>query len=508
MQLFNLAPTNIDPTRLAGSARGRDAAKADAGFDQALEQSRQRLKRETPPVTRQASTSASSRRDSVKAVSARNEVHGGEKSAPRAGDEAIGSTVDEQIAASDESTRPEAEPSHVSEAAPEATEGVTADVEDDLARDTAEGDDALARLRTSLRQWLEQPPTNGDEMTDDASLEVAESLAGVLTQIASSDELQNLVMNAGGAGEELARMVQQLAMQGGRSSQMADPLAALMAMTPGAGKPMGQAAERFEGMDLPSMLPAGEGDPSSGKGLRFGQLFAQVMPALSSVLSGGGQSSSQGGELQALLSQLVTATSTSQGGQSTPGSELLTALMQSGPQANQSNAQAQGGALMQAAPGQSAGEGEVQATNASRLARAMQGAVNQGGGTMTLRMTPPEMGTVRIQLQVQGGTVNAALHAESEGARTLLSQQLSQLRQSLESQGLHVERLSVQSMNGNTSASGSQQGQSDATPNDGRSRDEYRGSGQPQDDQREHDDEARPSEPAAFEQVLDDVAEQ
>jgi len=96
------------------------------------------------------------------------------------------------------------------------------------------------------------------------------------------------------------------------------------------------------------------------------------------------------------------------------------------------------------------------------------------------------MGTVRIQMQISGTNVSASFHTESASAQTLLTAQLSQLRTSLETQGMNVERLSVQPMastasSQNTSQSGSdsqqnQQGQAqNGQPNDGRSRGQYDG---------------------------------
>ncbi|MEM7626408.1 MAG: flagellar hook-length control protein FliK [Planctomycetota bacterium] len=119
-------------------------------------------------------------------------------------------------------------------------------------------------------------------------------------------------------------------------------------------------------------------------------------------------------------------------------------------------------------------ESNHDALNAARLSRGLNAAVNQQGGNITLRLTPPEMGTVRIQLNMQGGNISAQFHAETESARTLLSQQLGQLRTSLESQGLNVERLGVQAMNNSANSSSLQQQQNGQSQNqaeaDGRSR--------------------------------------
>ena len=154
-------------------------------------------------------------------------------------------------------------------------------------------------------------------------------------------------------------------------------------------------------------------------------------------------------------------------------------------------AQAQGsGGHWSQAPGQ------LSDLNATRLARGLQNAVQQGGGAVTLRLTPPEMGTVRIELELHGARVNAQFHAQTDSARQMLTQQLSQLRQALESQGLTVERLGAQTMLSSTSQANSQQTQqqgqqgsasyseAEASPNEGRSRGEYgKQGGDPQGDE-------------------------
>ncbi|MEM9109611.1 MAG: flagellar hook-length control protein FliK [Planctomycetota bacterium] len=122
--------------------------------------------------------------------------------------------------------------------------------------------------------------------------------------------------------------------------------------------------------------------------------------------------------------------------------------------------------------------------NTARLTRGLANAVQQRGGAVTLRLTPPEMGTVRIQMQITGTNVSASFHAESSSAQTLLTTQLAQLRSALESKGMSVDRLSVQPMaataasqNTNQSQNQSdtqQQGQSQQqSANDGRSRGQY-----------------------------------
>lgn len=132
-------------------------------------------------------------------------------------------------------------------------------------------------------------------------------------------------------------------------------------------------------------------------------------------------------------------------------------------------------------------QGDSDAVNTARITRGLANAVQQNGGAVTLRLTPPEMGTVRIQMQITGASVSASFHAESASAQTLLTQQLAQLRTSLESQGMNVDRLSVQPLASTASSQNTQQGGNDGQPgqdqaqqqsaNDGRSRGQYRGDG-------------------------------
>jgi flagellar hook-length control protein FliK len=133
---------------------------------------------------------------------------------------------------------------------------------------------------------------------------------------------------------------------------------------------------------------------------------------------------------------------------------------------------------------------DADAVNTARLSRGLANAVQQRGGAVTLRLTPPEMGTVRIQMQITGTNVSASFHAESASAQTLLSQQLGQLRTALETQGMNVDKLSVQplasasqtssanqSQNNNPNDNAQQQNQAqNQSANDGRSRGQYSGS--------------------------------
>ena len=77
--------------------------------------------------------------------------------------------------------------------------------------------------------------------------------------------------------------------------------------------------------------------------------------------------------------------------------------------------------------------------------RGAQGVINQNGGSVTLRLHPPEMGVVRIEMSVENNTVRAQFQAESESVRNLLTHRIASLQRTLESQGMNVDRITITS---------------------------------------------------------------
>lgn len=80
---------------------------------------------------------------------------------------------------------------------------------------------------------------------------------------------------------------------------------------------------------------------------------------------------------------------------------------------------------------------------AQLAAKGVEVLANQRGGAITMRLEPPALGQLRIQMQVSQGAVVADFTAATPEARVLLEMNLGMLRERLESQGLSVERLTV-----------------------------------------------------------------
>jgi len=71
--------------------------------------------------------------------------------------------------------------------------------------------------------------------------------------------------------------------------------------------------------------------------------------------------------------------------------------------------------------------------------------LNNGGKQLTLQLTPENLGKLSIVLQVNGKEVSASIRAESPEAAKIINENIDIIKNSLENQGLKVEKLDVQS---------------------------------------------------------------
>lgn len=77
------------------------------------------------------------------------------------------------------------------------------------------------------------------------------------------------------------------------------------------------------------------------------------------------------------------------------------------------------------------------------VSRGLSAAMQQRGGSLTMRLAPESLGAMRIQMDLQPGVVTVNLEVVSPEAHRLLSQSIESLRASLEAKGLAVEKLGV-----------------------------------------------------------------
>jgi flagellar hook-length control protein FliK len=80
-----------------------------------------------------------------------------------------------------------------------------------------------------------------------------------------------------------------------------------------------------------------------------------------------------------------------------------------------------------------------------RVARAFV-AAQERDSEVRLRLSPPELGSLLLEVHVQDGVLIAQLQTETEAARTAIVDNLAVLRDRLNEQGLRIERFEVDLM--------------------------------------------------------------
>jgi hypothetical protein len=132
---------------------------------------------------------------------------------------------------------------------------------------------------------------------------------------------------------------------------------------------------------------------------------------------------------------------------------------------------------------------------AGRILRGLATMLNTRGGTMTMRLEPPELGQLRVQMTLARGVVSAHFFPANHQAQLLLEQNIVALRLGLEQRGLLVERLIVQptpppsvvapsAMNESSPERSSNEQRHDAGGGESRGRDEHRPHGGRSEDRR------------------------
>jgi len=89
-------------------------------------------------------------------------------------------------------------------------------------------------------------------------------------------------------------------------------------------------------------------------------------------------------------------------------------------------------------------DAQFAAENHPRIISGIRGELIPGGGTMHIRLDPPELGALQVTVHMEDGVMSAMFQTSTDDATRLLSHSLSQLKHVLETQGVSVEKLHVQ----------------------------------------------------------------
>ncbi|MEL6497481.1 MAG: flagellar hook-length control protein FliK [Planctomycetota bacterium] len=80
---------------------------------------------------------------------------------------------------------------------------------------------------------------------------------------------------------------------------------------------------------------------------------------------------------------------------------------------------------------------------AAQVQRGLAQVLRQGGGSVTLKLTPNDLGVVTVALRLQQGRMTGTIDTQTAAARDLLKADIDALKASLEQRGVTVDRLDV-----------------------------------------------------------------
>ena len=81
--------------------------------------------------------------------------------------------------------------------------------------------------------------------------------------------------------------------------------------------------------------------------------------------------------------------------------------------------------------------------NLEQILRLIRSRIGKDRSVATLHLDPPELGKIKVQMDLRHELLSLRIDAETEAARRLLSDQLDALRRSLEATGIQLERVEV-----------------------------------------------------------------
>jgi flagellar hook-length control protein FliK len=73
-------------------------------------------------------------------------------------------------------------------------------------------------------------------------------------------------------------------------------------------------------------------------------------------------------------------------------------------------------------------------------------AMGQREGIVRLKLSPPELGVLKIEIGIKQGVMKARVEAETPAARNLLLENLPDLRERLAQQNIHIQQFDVDLM--------------------------------------------------------------
>jgi chemotaxis protein MotD len=237
--------------------------------------------------------------------------------------------------------------------------------------------------------------------------------------------------------------------------------------SPASGRPGGQAAPQPDPGGAHSMTgaPGSNSAASSPGSIELDPAMQSVQPRtaaredLASLLKEYGVRAAQGKPgfggghaAVARAEQVQQAIALEQAVQMNPGARTLPGGMQS--VSLESNIADARQGVLNSLPLEDASSNALQKRIGRLTGRALGALASQRGGTLTMRLDPPNLGQITLKMSVIDSTVRTEIIAQNKAARQLLERSIDVLRMTLESRGLQVDRLAVTPPNTHAETSG------------------------------------------------------
>jgi hypothetical protein len=81
--------------------------------------------------------------------------------------------------------------------------------------------------------------------------------------------------------------------------------------------------------------------------------------------------------------------------------------------------------------------------NLERILRFIHTRLGKERSVAALRLEPPELGTIRLRMDLRNEQLSLQIEAQTDAARKLLTDHVESLRRSLEASGIHLERVEI-----------------------------------------------------------------
>lgn len=82
-------------------------------------------------------------------------------------------------------------------------------------------------------------------------------------------------------------------------------------------------------------------------------------------------------------------------------------------------------------------------TSVPEMFEGVKSMIHQGGGRMTVHLSPPELGDVQIQVTARGKRVEIEMTSDNDMAKSIIESKLGDLKQSMQSQDLILSKMEV-----------------------------------------------------------------